>query len=137
MLVAVCTSGFSVIPVYTGGFRTVCLLVQTSSVYQYIGLVQFDDLSSWYYTVQYSPALDSVPVCIVARLALALHDWLPCDLRFEREYVSCHYATRSLTCNPFREMTMHLPNLVVNYLSELSIICYDSIPGKSVRNFPE
>jgi hypothetical protein len=62
---------FSVIPVYTSSFCTGSLLVQTSSVYQYIGLdrlVQFVDSNSWYYMVQYSFALDPVPVCTVARL---------------------------------------------------------------------
>ncbi|KAF8241665.1 hypothetical protein K440DRAFT_641580 [Wilcoxina mikolae CBS 423.85] len=46
-------------------------LLQTSSVYQYIALVQFENSNIWYYAVQYSSALDSVPVYTVARLEAA------------------------------------------------------------------
>ena len=69
LLELVCTISFSFISVYTSSFCTGSLLVRTSSVYQYIGLVQFEDSISWYYTVQYSFALDPIPVYTVARLA--------------------------------------------------------------------
>ena len=68
ILVLICTVSFSFISIYTSSFCTVSLLVQTSSVLQYIGLVQFEGSNSWYYVVQYSFALDPVPVCTVARL---------------------------------------------------------------------